>query len=164
MGFNKEIVAWQQAHVNLELVQMQRWAARRSSHLHREWSDSFHPLIPARSTQTREGSSAGVHDASALKHDALRRFCGDGFLGSGTKPAHLPPIHAKWTLYSDRMESQSERSGCTLISSMSTRRMALRETSPVGRWASRTLGRPTCAPCSKCRWGVATGLLPRGCQ
>ena len=35
------------------------------------------------------------HDAFALKCTALRRFCGDGFLGSELKPAHLPPTHAK---------------------------------------------------------------------
>ena len=44
------------------------------------------------------------NDTSALKHDALRRFCGDWFLGAGLKAAIVAQIEAT---FARRTYSQS---------------------------------------------------------
>ena len=70
-----------------ELGQMQRRAAKPKP-------------IPSPESPRQANSGARVqpvrcHCASALKWDALRRFCGDGFLDSELKTLVQQTIHAK---------------------------------------------------------------------
>ena len=58
---------------------------------------------------------------------------GDGFLDFELKAANSAAVLREDSTHSASIESKSECRGRTLISSMSTRRMALRETSPVGK-------------------------------